>query len=271
MSKSLNWPIVFLSLFVFSSLVPVAYAADANKAEAKKAVAKKAEPAKAVQQAKPGEARHGDARPGEVRPGEVRPGAVRPGEVRPGEVRRGEARPGEVRREEARRGEIRNIDRHREIRSRAEIHRFVGRDYRHWNERERAIWRDGVWRQEEYMGRVGYWWIAGGQRYFYEQPVYPYPLVVAPVMYELPVAVEQPVIVQPPVVYERPAPRFQPQTVQSWYYCDNPPGYSPYITSCASGWRAVPAQMASPPPPQAPPAPFTPPPQPQAYPDPGAQ
>jgi hypothetical protein len=24
-----------------------------------------------------------------------------------------------------------------------------------------------------------------------------------------------------------------------WYYCDNPPGYYPYVPQCPSGWRPV--------------------------------
>lgn len=236
MIKSQIGFVVFLSMFVFGTTLPTAHAAEEKKSAPAKA---KAAPVKAAP-VKAAPAR-GGAVPEKGRVGEVRRGEVRPGEVRAGEVRRGEVRRGEERR-----------DIHREVRSRAEIHHFVGRDYGHWNEHEREIWRGGIWRQEEYMGRVGYWWIAGGQRYFFENPVYPYPTVVPVIAYELPIAAPEPVIVQQPVVIERPAPRFQPQTAQSWYYCDNPPGYAPYITSCASGWRAVPAQMASPPPPPSP-------------------
>lgn len=35
-----------------------------------------------------------------------------------------------------------------------------------------------------------------------------------------------------------------PGQPQSWYYCDNPKGYYPYITACKSQWRMVPAQPA---------------------------
>lgn len=35
-----------------------------------------------------------------------------------------------------------------------------------------------------------------------------------------------------------------------WYYCDDPKGYYPYVTSCADQWEPVPAT----PPPPAPPA-----------------
>ena len=50
----------------------------------------------------------------------------------------------------------------------------------------------------------------------------------------------------PPVVVER-----QPVVVQSlppgpapqsfWYYCRNPAGYYPYVTTCPGGWTPVPA------------------------------
>ena len=32
-----------------------------------------------------------------------------------------------------------------------------------------------------------------------------------------------------------------PPQQQSWYYCDNPQGYYPYVQSCSHGWRQVPA------------------------------
>ena len=45
-----------------------------------------------------------------------------------------------------------------------------------------------------------------------------------------------PVVVQPPSqVYVQPPPS-QP----SWYYCDNPQGYYPYVEQCPRGWRQIP-------------------------------
>jgi hypothetical protein len=44
----------------------------------------------------------------------------------------------------------------------------------------------------------------------------------------------------PPVAYTAPAPvAAQPQT---WYYCDDPKGYYPYVSTCNQGWRQVPAK-----------------------------
>ena len=133
----------------------------------------------------------------------------------------------------------RQFDGHRENR-----HHFSGHDYHHWRERDRRLWRGGSWRHEEYMGRYGYWYVVGGMRYFYETPVYPYPLIVPEIAYE--VSVEAPV--EQVVVAPEPSPKFKPQ-IQApvWYYCDDPAGYSPYVSSCPSGWRTVPAKGPTPP------------------------
>ena len=72
--------------------------------------------------------------------------------------------------------------------------------------------------------------------YYYPYPAYsyayPYPYAAAPAYPAAP-----PYPQQPPVVAQNGPP---PQ--QNWYYCDNPRGYYPYVQSCGSGWRAVPAQ-----------------------------
>ena len=52
----------------------------------------------------------------------------------------------------------------------------------------------------------------------------------------------------PPVtVVQQAVPAQQaPAAPASWYYCDNPAGYYPYVQNCSSPWRPVPAT----PPPQ---------------------
>ena len=72
--------------------------------------------------------------------------------------------------------------------------------------------------------------------YPYYPPYYAYP---PPVVYAPPPVVYAP----PPVVYSPPpaTPTYVQQPEQSWYYCDNPRGYYPYVTDCGSGWRQVPA------------------------------
>jgi hypothetical protein len=126
---------------------------------------------------------------------------------------------------------------HREGQHRADLHHFSGRNYHHWHERERAIWRRGVWHHKAYMGRLGWWWTVGGMCYFFERPVYPYPLVVPEIAYELPVVVQPP----PPVYTQQP-----PADPNYWYYCENPKGYYPYVQNCPGGWMKVVPQPTTP-------------------------
>lgn len=70
-----------------------------------------------------------------------------------------------------------------------------------------------------------YWW--GPDPFFY-QPYRPY-------IYNSP-----PIIVErdPPVYIQRqPAPAPAPTT--TWYYCQNPAGYYPYVQSCGQPWLSV--------------------------------
>ena len=57
---------------------------------------------------------------------------------------------------------------------------------------------------------------TGGILFFYPGPIYPYP---GPYM--------------PPPLFEAPlVPGY-------WYYCDDPPGYYPYVAQCRMPWQAV--------------------------------
>jgi hypothetical protein len=51
-----------------------------------------------------------------------------------------------------------------------------------------------------------------------------------------------PAYVQPPQVYVQPE---QPQQ-NFWYYCQDPPGYYPYVKNCPGGWMQVVPQPAPP-------------------------
>jgi len=117
-------------------------------------------------------------------------------------------------------------------------------DFRHFDRHDDRLWRRGGWRHSWHDGRFGWWWITGGDWFFYPQPVYPYP---DPYNY-VPL---QTVVVQPPA----PAP-LAPQPQQYWYYCDSASGYYPYVATCPGGWRAVPATPPAPSttPPGSPPA-----------------
>lgn len=61
----------------------------------------------------------------------------------------------------------------------AHQHDFHTRDVRRFDEHEFAVWRRGGWHHEEHYGHYGWWWAVDDVRYPYDEPVYPYPLVVA--------------------------------------------------------------------------------------------
>jgi hypothetical protein len=104
-----------------------------------------------------------------------------------------------------------------------------------------VVSREGRWFHGWRGNRLGWWWIVGNSWYWYPAPVYPYPDLYAP-----------PVVVQVPA-----SPPPQPQALPpTWYYCDRPAGYYPYVSECGSGWKAVPA---TPPPGAAAPTPPPPP------------
>ena len=113
-----------------------------------------------------------------------------------------------------------------------DVHRF-GRD-------DLARWQGGRWNRTCYSGRCGWWWFASGQWYFYDQPVYPYPLVVSGVAYVEPVAV----VAAPEVVQVAPAPMSVAAPPKFWYYCDNPRGYYPSVGTCSTQFH----QVTTPPP-----------------------
>ncbi len=122
-------------------------------------------------------------------------------------------------------------DEHRGERWRGRDHArsWHGGDIHRFHERDARVWRGGYWHHGRHLGRSGWWWVVGNSWYFYPRPVYPYPDPYQP-----------PVVVAPvtPVVPVAPAP----PPSQFWYYCDNPPGYYPYVAQCATPWRPVPAE-----------------------------
>ena len=68
---------------------------------------------------------------------------------------------------------------------------------RHLNDHDLARWRGGGWHHEWHDGRYGWWWEVDGERYWYPQPVYPYPVMVSDTVVD---AVDSP----PPVVAYSP-------------------------------------------------------------------
>ena len=115
---------------------------------------------------------------------------------------------------------------------------FYGREYRHFRPYEMDLWRGGRWIQGWHGGRYGWWWYVGGVWYPYDQPTYPFPAY----------APAAPVMEAPPPVVAAPAMPAGPPSAQAqtWYYCENPKGYYPYVQSCPSQWRQVPAAPGGP-------------------------
>lgn len=94
-------------------------------------------------------------------------------------------------------------------------------------------WRGGNWHHGSHLGRIGWWWIVDGMYYPYARPAYPYPEYVSTQT----IVVEQ----APQVVVQSPQPVPTQSATQMWHYCDAAQMYYPYVTTCSSGWRAVPA------------------------------
>lgn len=100
------------------------------------------------------------------------------------------------------------------------VHRFAPGHFNRLTVVQRDRWRGGHWWHGNHHGRIGWWWNTGGLWYWYAQPVYPYPTYISTT-----------------ASYDY-APRGYSEN--SWYYCDDPQGYYPYVRSCSSDWRPVP-------------------------------
>ncbi len=97
---------------------------------------------------------------------------------------------------------------------------FHAHDFAHFSVGERSAWVGGRWNHGYHNGRFGWWWFAGGAWYFYDAPIYPYPAYVSDTY----------------VDDDSDGPQGQ-----YWYYCQNPPGYYPYVQRCRMQWQPVPA------------------------------
>ena len=96
---------------------------------------------------------------------------------------------------------------------------FHAHDFAHFSVGERSAWLGGRWDHGWHNGRLGWWWYAGGAWYFYGAPIYPYPGYVSDDYVD-------------DDAYGPPG--------QNWYYCQNPPGYYPYVQQCRMPWQPVP-------------------------------
>ena len=117
-----------------------------------------------------------------------------------------------------------------------DFHHFGAHDWHHMNDYDRRMWRGGSWVQESFNGMYGWWWMVGGMRYFYPQPIYPYPTVVATTMFEGPGVAVVPVATAPVTPAQM---TYTPAQQQVRYYCPGV-GYAPQVQSCPGGWVTKP-------------------------------
>jgi hypothetical protein len=98
---------------------------------------------------------------------------------------------------------------------------FRGRNFAHFTPSDRAAWQHGEWRHTWHDGHYGWWWFVGNSWFFYPAPIYPYPLYIGSLYYY--------------DYYDQyGAPDYY------WYYCEDPPGYYPYVQQCNGPWEPVP-------------------------------
>jgi hypothetical protein len=115
-------------------------------------------------------------------------------------------------------------------------HDFHTKDVRRFDVREREHWRTGRWHNDFHSGRFGWWYEVDDVWYAYPAPVFPYPLVVAPIIVEEavgPVAYDQ----APPAAPAGFAPL--PPLPKAAYHCGNPEGFFPVVDACSVEWVTV--------------------------------
>jgi hypothetical protein len=92
---------------------------------------------------------------------------------------------------------------------------FHGHGYNQMSSQERRSWAHGTWRHARHDGRFGWWWYVDGFWFFYSEPIYPFPTYIG---YDYD---------------DEYAPDYY------WYWCDDPPGYYPYVQECYDEWVPV--------------------------------
>jgi hypothetical protein len=110
----------------------------------------------------------------------------------------------------------------------------------------REYWMDNYWQYGLIDPPYGYVWVRYGPDAFLLDVALGqilsamYGVFYATNVYAPPNNYAPPYNYPPSGGYSQP-PMPQPAPGPVWYYCDNPQGYYPYVQSCGSGWRQVPA------------------------------
>ena len=113
-------------------------------------------------------------------------------------------------------------------------HDFHTRDVRRFNVSETAHWRTGRWHNDWHYGRFGWWYEVDDVWYAYPAPIFPYPLIVAPIVIEDAVG---PVVDGPP-----PPAAIGLEGLalpKAAYHCGDPEGFFPAVEECNVEWVAI--------------------------------
>jgi hypothetical protein len=116
---------------------------------------------------------------------------------------------------------------------------FRGRRVGELGERERETWRHGTWRHTRYHGRYGWWWYASGGWFFYDQPIYPYPVVISDYAYD---DYADDGDYGDSADYGDDGADDSGYGSDVYYYCASPRGYYPDVQRCSVQWQPVPAE-----------------------------
>jgi hypothetical protein len=115
-------------------------------------------------------------------------------------------------------------------------HDFHTRDVRRFDVQETQHWRTGRWHNDWHYGRFGWWYDVDDVWYAYPAPIFPYPLVVAPIVVEDAVG---PVPDAPPPAAAAVSFAPLPPLPKAAYHCGNPEGFFPVVEECSVEWIAV--------------------------------
>jgi hypothetical protein len=120
--------------------------------------------------------------------------------------------------------------------ARVHEHDFHTRDVRRFDVQEREHWRTGRWHNDWHYGRFGWWYQVDDVWYAYPAPIFPYPLIVAPIVVEDAVG---PVPDAPPPAAAAIGLAPLPPLPKAAYHCGNPEGFFPVVEECSVEWIAV--------------------------------
>ncbi len=108
-----------------------------------------------------------------------------------------------------------------------QVRGFHGHDFAQFTPQEHQTWSRGTWQHTWHNGHFGWWWDCDDFWFFYLEPIYTFPTFVS---------------------YYYDDDYYGDgygngygygASDYSWYWCDEPEGYYPYVQTCEVPWRPV--------------------------------